>query len=407
LFRSTFRQFEPNKESSLFAIGPLTGNVIGSVGLRYNDNATVSNTNIQDQLALFEMLTLDLRWPLTAQNTFTIQAGITFNQTLEGKSYGQPVNVEITPASALEFRFTVGEVRFDLYDQFSLTQDPTSNTTATNTALLNQFSNTVGLKADWDLKKLIFSFDVSDNFVTQNPSSGNTQNNIATTTSGDRNTVTVHFRPTLVLTPTFFVGPSFTYTNSQVSGGISSESELVGVFLRGQLTPLTSFDLEGGIQFVSRTDTISSLPQQNVPSSTYYLQATVSQQVTRYFGLVGNVNHTTDYDGLNFTEQTAVILIGQYRLARPLELTGSFSYYNGKTLSGTTVGPYQQFMAQAGANWRLGRRSSLSFIYRFTKRISDQSGQILLSDGTIVPISSTNSGNYNQNVFTVSYNYTF
>ncbi|MBV8970457.1 MAG: hypothetical protein JO331_15555, partial [Verrucomicrobia bacterium] len=149
LLRSTFGRFEPSKEGALFAIGPLTGNVIASIGLEYTDNATLTNTNQQDQLALFEAINLDLRWPLTAQNNLSIAAGIQFNQTLAGKSYGQPVNVTITPQSAFEFKFTVGEVRFDLYDQFSLIQDPTSNVTATNTALLNQFTNTVGLKADW------------------------------------------------------------------------------------------------------------------------------------------------------------------------------------------------------------------------------------------------------------------
>jgi hypothetical protein len=407
LLRSTFQPFEPSKEGSLFAIGPLTGNVVASVGLQYNDNATVSNSNTQDQLASFEAIALDLRWPLTAQNTFSIAFGISFNQTLEGKSYGQPVNVSITPQSALEFKFTIGEVRFDLFDRFSLVQDPTSNVTATNTALLNQFSNTAGLRADWDLKKLIFTAEVSDTYVTQNPTSGNNNDQTASTTSGNRNTVNVSFLPTLVVTPTCYTGPEFTYTNSSVSGGISTESEQVGWFLRGQLTPLLSFDLAGGVQFISQTETTSSVPQQNVPSTTYYVQATASEQVTRYFGLIGLVSHTTDYDGLNFTEQTEVSLTGQYRIARPLELTGSFSYYNGKTLSGSVIGPFQLYMAQAAANLRLGRRSSITFSYRYTNRSSDQSSRILLSNGTVVPVSSTNTGSYNQNVFTVSFNYTF
>jgi hypothetical protein len=406
LLRQTFQRFEPGKEGSLFAIGPLTGNLTASIGLQYNDNTTASNKNQEDQLSLFEGISLDLRWPFTAQNTFSIQTGISFNQTLAGKSFGQPVNVTITPESAFQFKFTVGEVAFDLFDQFSLTQDPTSDVTATNTALLNRFSNTIGLKADWDLKKLIFTFQVSDTYVTQNPTSGN-NNNLSSQTNGNRNTVALSFLPTVVLTPTLMVGPSFSYTNSSVSGGISSESEQVGVFVRGQLTHLTSFDVAGGIQFISQTGNTNSLPHQSIPSTGYFVQATVSQQVTRFFGIVGNVSHNIDYEGINFTEQTSVTLGGQYRISKPLELTGSFSYYDGKTFSGTNTGPFQLWTVQTAANWRLGRRSSVTFSYRYTNRTSDQSGEILLSDGTIVPVSSTNSGSYNQNVFSVSFNYTF
>ena len=57
----------------------------------------------------------------------------------------------------IEFKFTVSDVQVRLFDEFSYIQNPTTSPTATNTANLNNLTNTIGAVAETDLNIALFS----------------------------------------------------------------------------------------------------------------------------------------------------------------------------------------------------------------------------------------------------------
>ncbi len=67
----------------------------------------------------------------------------------------------------LEFKFDVSDFQVRLFDQFSYVQNPTTNPTATNTANLNNLTNTIGAVIDKDLNFAVLSLLADYTYNTQ------------------------------------------------------------------------------------------------------------------------------------------------------------------------------------------------------------------------------------------------
>jgi hypothetical protein len=212
------------------------------------------------------------------------------------------------------------------------------------------------------------------------------------------------------LNPTLSFGPQVTFTQTSASTGRDIQAIATGLFLRGQLTRLTSFSLEGGLNFINAQGnhfpfTIQN--QQKIPSVGYYARAKANQRVTRFLQLTGEVSHDLDYaDGINLIERTVGDLTFGYRITKGIDLTLGGRYEDGKVLTGGNQGSYSLFQINAGLSRRLGPRIRAALDYRFIQRTSGNNNVVVLFNGQPVTLPSSSS-NYSQNLFLVNVSYAF
>lgn len=406
--------FEPSERGPLFVIGPVRGNLNANLGLYYTDNAGLTNTGTEDQLRLNENVVLRLHWPISGQNVINLNIGAGLSEVIAGSNAGDTVTLTLAPDSALGFTFYIGDFRVRLFDRFALLQDPTSDSSLSGVVNLNRIRNSGGGAIDWNLNKVILTLQVDDTYVTQDARTANNLSRVQQELSrvnGDRNTVRAAFSAAAKLNPTLFFGPQVTLTQTSASTGRDIQAIATGLFLRGQLTRLTSFSLEGGLNFINAQGNHFPFTivqnQQTVPSTGYYARLKVNQRVSRFLQLTGEVSHDLDYaDGINLIERTVGDLTLGYRITKGIDLTLGGRYEDGNVLTGANQGRYSLFQINAGLSRQLGPRIRAALDYRFIERTSGNNNVVVLFNGQPVTLPSS-STNYTQNLFLINVSYAF
>ncbi|MBV8901776.1 MAG: hypothetical protein JOY92_16880 [Verrucomicrobia bacterium] len=400
--------FEPYTESALLRFGPVQGNLDAGVSLYYTDNASLSNTSTSSRLQLNENLNLDLLWPFTIHNSLHLRLGASIGQVLVGTG-GDRFSLALAPDSEISWALGVGDFRIRLYDRFAVIQDPTTDPTVTHVFDLNRFRNDAGTTIDWDLNKLVLTLLVDDTYVTQSARTDN-QVPLPSITNGDRNTIRASLQAAYQLTPTVSFGPSFSASESSGTSATEIDAISPGAFLKMQLTRLTSFQLEGGMNFFSTRYPdvgVIFLNQQRLPTSDYYISAVLKNQVTRFINLSVSVSHDLDYaDGLTATKRTLVSVGANYRVNKRVWIDLGGYYEDGTVLSPLNGGDYSRFSFSAGMTCRLGPKLTTALQYRHTQRAANNGGFAFVSDGHLFT-EAASQGSYNQNEISLSVNYAF
>ncbi len=142
-------------------IGQVQLKLGGSVTAEYNDNINLVRKGQLSDFIISPALTLDAALPITKLNTFHLTLGVGFSKYLEHSAYDTQA-ITVTPNSQLSYDIYIGgSVRLTLKDQFSLTQDPTTQASLNNVVNFQIFQNDVGATAVWDLNKLILTLGYS------------------------------------------------------------------------------------------------------------------------------------------------------------------------------------------------------------------------------------------------------
>src|SRR5271165_4600081 len=384
------QSFRQSPEAFLY-LGPFQEVLTGSAGVQYTDNVDLAATNKISDLSFSLGLNLATTWVISYLNQLQFSFGGQITENLYGNGRSQ-VTFAIDPTSLIEFKFAVADfLQLRLYDQFSYTQNPATDPTATNTANLNSFTNTIG--ADLNLAVLSFSADYSYN----SQSGTNVQGQANPTTTGTRESF--RFGPSLTfrLSPTILYGINAEATRSTSAGAANVNSLNVGPFINGKLSREFEFDLAAGGSFV---DTKPAIP------SSYYFDLAIRYQITRHSQLLFSASHDLVFTtGTSLTEENLFKLGTQIGITRSIDFTVSpfVNFGDVKTTTVGTVNPgpsegnYTQYGIEAGLSWKLRKRWSAGLSYDYVRRVSGA------GSGT----GTSSSNNYIQNTLTFSINYAF
>src|SRR6267378_5564060 len=186
--RSAARELEIQefrKPETFVRLGPFQEELTGYTGIDFTDNSNIVHTGKISLVSIFEGFNLNTIWTLSHINQLEFNFGGRLREDFYGNGTSN-VNFAIAPNSQLQFKFAIDDVQVRLYDNFSYTQDPTTNPVATNTTYLNSFNNIIGaeVKKNINLAVLTLSGDYSYN----NESGTNAQGQTAGSSNGSRNT---------------------------------------------------------------------------------------------------------------------------------------------------------------------------------------------------------------------------
>ena len=137
-------------------IGPIKLRFEGKTGVEFNDNVNYTEVNRQSDIILSPGIETQALWPITQQNTLGLSIAAGYNDYIKETSLSQ---MYISPNSGLVFKVYTGDFVINLHDRFSLTEDVAQNPTISGTGNFGQLENTAGVGVDWDLYKLILSFE--------------------------------------------------------------------------------------------------------------------------------------------------------------------------------------------------------------------------------------------------------
>jgi hypothetical protein len=378
---------------AFFYFGPFQEELVGTVGVQYTDNVNLSATDKISDLSYIQELNLNTTWVISHLN----QLQFTFGGQLIEHFYGNGRNqlaFAIAPNSKLEFKFEVENYKIRLFDQFSYTQNPTQDPTATNTANLNSLTNTIGAVVDADLNVVVLSLSADYTYNNESGQNSEGQNNANTT--GTRQTFRAGPTLTLRLSKDILYGLNAVATRSNSLGNANVNTFNVGPFINGKLTRDFEFDLAGGGTFVHTKPSIA-------PG--YYYSAALRYVFNRHWQFLLSGSHE-----LVFTTGNGLTEENLFRVGTQLELTraiafgispfvnfGDIKAVQGAVITGSGQSSYTQFGIEANLRWRPRKRWTTELSYNFVRRES----------GATFGTGTNSSQNYIQNALSLSVGYSF
>jgi hypothetical protein len=378
---------------AFFYLGPLQEVLTGTAGVQYTDNVNLTATDKISDLSFSLGLGLNTTWVISHLNQLQFNFGGEVTENFYGNGRNQ-VTFAVDPNSKIEFKFEVGEFLVRLYDDFSYVQNPATDPTATNTANLNSFTNTIGAAVDADLNIAVLTLLGDYSYNTQ---SGTTvQGQANPTTTGTRETFRLGPSLTFRLSPTILYGLNATATRSTGTDAANVNSLNFGPFINGNLSKEFEFDLSGGLSLIDTKPSIAP---------TYYFSLAIRYQINPHWQLIFSGSHDLVFTtGTDLTEETLFKVGTQLGLTRWITFTVSpfINFGEVKTtdlgvINSVSQGNYTQFGIAAGLDWKLRKRWSTSLSYNFVRRES----------GATIGTGTTASNNYIQNTLALSLSYSF
>ena len=134
----------------------------------------------------------------------------------------------------------------------------------------------------------------------------------------------------------------------------------IGPFVNGKLSPLTDFNLAGGVNLINAKPSVG-------PG--YYFSAVIRHQFNRNLQLVFSGSRDTVFTtGTTLTEETLLRLAVQLNLTRYITLTGAPFATFGDEKTGINQGTFAQYGVEMNLAWKPHRRWITQLSYDFTRR---------------------------------------
>ncbi len=372
------RKSKPESMDYNLDLGPVLLNVGAGLSAGYNSNTGLTQNGDTGSGFTTPSGTLSLMWPITDLNTLTFSVGIGYSYYWDVPETDSPGGLFISPNSALQGTFFVGDFRFTPYDQFSLQNDPTQAGELSNVSRFTIYQNSAGCKVDWDLADLI----VTAGFDWFNLWSGQSSfQNL------DRRTLTPSLATTYYLTKTLIVGLEgvaaiTTYTENQVqavtdpqtgqttlvNGQNNNNIYQVGPFVNWQISEYITVTGRGG--WVWGQFTGNDTPENSAGGnpSTYYLNLGWSHRLNEYLNYSLTASRSTQLSaivGSNFVEVWNFGAGLNWNVIDQLSLSTPFSAQLGQVSGDLYPEQYQQYTAGITLGYRITEKlgSSVNFMY--------------------------------------------
>ena len=373
------RKFSPEKMDYNLDLGPVLLNVGASLTAGYNSNTGLTQTGDTGSGYTTPAGNLSLTWPITDLNTLTFSVGFGYSYYWDVPETDSPGGFFISPNSALQGTFFVGDFRFTPYDQFSLQNDPTQAGELSNVSRFTIYQNSAGCKVDWDLADLI----VTAGFDWFNLWSGQTSfQNL------DRRTLTPSLATTYYLTKTLIVGlegvaaiTRYTEDQAQTVSDPSSPSGFTTVYGQNnniiyQVGPFVNWQISEYITITGRGGWIwGEYTGNNTPEnaaggnpSTYFLNFGWAHRLNEYLNYNLTASRSTQLSaivGSNFVEVWNFGAGLNWNIIEDLSVSTPLSAQLGKVSGSIFPEDYQQYMAGITLGYRITEKlgSSVNFMY--------------------------------------------
>lgn len=365
-----------------FAIGPMRFGLAAGVGVLFNDNVYLSDTNRESDFALRPLADINGVWRLSELNTLRFSLGISYAKYFDHSDLDTD-GLLLTPNTGISLTFYVGSLKFTTRHRISYQEDTYNSPAVGNVAQYGRWQYQGGLEMDWEINQqvdLIVGYDhynlwAKDEFEAQ-----------------DRSIDTVYIRPGVQVAPALKVGvnAAYSYINFSSSDRADGDNFMVGPFLKYQVSDYTNVYLEGGYQNLSfdgnsdfTSDTIQQLGLSdeearavgeivdNEGSSSWYVKFEIQNRPTDYFrhrvsgSKTAEIGFYSDFYDLYHIEYDA-----EWQINEKWDL-GPALFYEYYESSGSEGEQAHRYGASVGIRTHLSDSITVGLDYRFILKDSN------------------------------------
>lgn len=354
-------------------LGPVRFRVSATMGVEYNDNINLSETNEQDDFILRPQVNFDAVWPITQLNTLRMDIGVGYAWYLD-HSNANTNGVLIAPGSQLAFDIFVGDFRINMHERPSLQQDPIAEPALSNVIDYGRFENVAGVSVLWDLNKALLTVGY-DHYTY-----------ISTTSDFDylnRNAEELSGSMSFAVTSTTSVGVEgnavFTYYDQNVLNDSTTYS--VGGFVETQLSNYLKVRFAGGYQWIdfdhNFVDFFGFMFLDKKDLADYYANVLVSHRINSTLKQTLSAGHesqlgvNSNYITLNYIRHTV-----SWNIIRNTLLSTEFFFEDADDSGGFIDEHLHRFGGALTVGYQLTPHVTLGARYQYTQKDSD----VLLRD---------------------------
>jgi hypothetical protein len=331
--------------------------LIPALSLQWNSNINLTDTDQQSDFILFPTLGILMNYPLTDLNTLQLNVTVGYSDYLQHSDLSTWF---LSTGSGISFDFAIGDILFNLHDQFNYVQNPAQNSQVAGTGSFGTFNNSAGFSADWSLKY----FDTTVGFDHQNTLATQSEFNQL-----DSSTETGYLREGYKVNSKLTTGVEGTIAYTAYDQDVLNNNTSYSAGVYGDWRPDAYLHISPRFGYVINQfqQTSSQLQSSNVDS--WYLDLSVTHQLTKSFSYSLDVGHNlTPGVQSQVTEYWYANGGITWSFIKNFSLQPNFFYQHGNQGIGTTIiNPANPNLVNEIYDWYGG---GISFNYAITKRFA-------------------------------------
>ena len=334
------------------------------LGIRYNDNISVSTANQQKDWILRPAVQFTASYPIGKRNLFLLDADIGYDQYFDHPQYSA---ITVVSGSRASFDIYAEEFAINLHDRFSYTRDPGTVAAVANTAVYGGFDNTVGMSVTRDYLDFV-------------PSIGYDHRNFVASSSQfayqDSGSELLNGRAGFRVHPTVVTGleaaGSFTTYDERVLNNNTGWTG--GAYAEWQPDRYLHFTARGGYAAFHFDQTSTTLNAQD--QNSWYLGITLNHDITESISYAVAGGHELQLGVSTDTiEDWYARASVNWKIIKGLIFITALSYENGTqgatTAESTAEEHFNWFTCNVGLTHPITKNLEASLDYRFTIRSSN------------------------------------
>ena len=370
-----------------FAIGPVQFGLAVGVGIEYNDNITLADSNRISDFIFRPSLDVQASWRISELNTLRLSVGASYAKYFDHSKYDSD-GLLLSPNSELAFTFYLGAVKLSLRDRLSYQEDAYSIPTISNTSdgQYRRYENQIGLQAEWAVNDKITLAAGYDHYNLWTIGGGFSQQ--------DRAIDTIFFKPSYQIVPGIKLGVNGSYSFIDFDSNDRGDGRglLVGPFIEWTMSEYTNLYLEAGYQQLefdkggnfnnaaidqlglndADAAAVRDILRDNEDSSSYYIKFEINNKPSDIFDHRLSFSKTAE---IGFSSNSYDLYHAEYdanwKTFQHTEI-GPVIFYEYYTASGDLGEKAHRFGAGLGARYHFSNSVTLGLDYRFIAKDSNR-----------------------------------
>ena len=224
-----------------FRLGLVDFIIAAGVGVEFNDNITLSNSNELSDIIIRPEVNIEGVMRISELNTLRFGLGIGYAKYLNNSEFDSE-SVILSPTSALVWTAKSGSLTFTVRERIAYQEDPFDLPVLSNVATYKRWENQAGIEVDWEATeyaRVAVGFDRFDLWAKDDAFA-----------SQDRTINTVFVRPSVDINPNWTAGLNASLSWLDYDQDIQADGTtlLVGPFIQWKVSDATDIYAEVGWQ---------------------------------------------------------------------------------------------------------------------------------------------------------------
>ena len=368
-------------------MGPVAWRFSSGLDTEYNDNVDLRPDNPDGDFIFQPDLDAEMTWPVTQNNSLNFDLGLGYTFYLQHQELDQ---LYINPGSGLSFDIYIKDLKINLHDRLSVTENGYENPGYTNGNSIVRLENDVGASGLLDLNDAVVNFGYDHvNYISlagfQLPDS-----------SSENVMADAGFR----VRPEFLAGVEaggglFNNDPSATSSLPDATQWNAGLFLQAQISEYLSTEFHAGYTVYSPQ---SSATFTNVSATTgLYFQLSVTHELNRFLTYKLSAGRSTDFANYGVPDEYYFVRFEpDWNLFKKLQMGTPFSWEQGTQLGANGSGTsFDQVSA------------GINFSRTLVQKPSGANLSCSLSEQFVRETSNQSSGTYTVNIVGLNFTYQF